>query len=204
MTNESSQKMVELEIDGNLWNRSFAVHSLVIIGSKEEDGSYNLAPKHMAMPLGFSPYFAFIGTARKSTYQNIKREKVFTVSYPSPNQLVISSLTASQREKNNTKPIIDQIPTVEAQKIEGRLLKDAYFHLECRLSEFMGKFGEWELVVGKIEAAYAQKAALKRTGEDRSDNQLIYENPLLAYVHPDRFSVIKETHAFPFPKDFKR
>lgn len=204
MEEQQDSEMVEITDDPNMWNRCYMVHSLVVIGSTEENGKYNLAPKHMAMPLGFGPYFGFMGTPRKTTYRNIEREKVFTVSYPSPEQLVISSLTASRREDDDTKPIIDQVPTVEAQKIDGKFLKDSYFQLECKLSQMMGKFGEWEIIVGEVVAAYVHRDALKKEGDDADYGDQIHDHPLLAYLHPDRFSIIEESNAFPFPKEFKR
>ena len=204
MPHKNSSKMIEITEEGNLWNRCFMVHSLVVIGSKEENGAYNFAPKHMAMPLGFDRYFGFMGTPRKTTYQNIKREKVFTVSYPGPDQLVISSLTASRREEDDTKPIIEQIPTDDAKQIEGKFIKGSYFQMECKFHKMLGKFGEWEMIVGEIVAAYVHEDVLRREGEDQKDNKIIRENPLLAYLHPDRFGTIKKSHAFPFPKDFKR
>lgn len=204
MPDQSSSPMINITDDPNLWNRFFMVHSLLIIGSKEKDGSYNMAPKHMAMPLGFGPYFGFMGTPRKTTFRNIKREEVFTVSFPRPDQLVLSSLAASPREEDDSKPVIDAIPTVEAQLIEGKFLEDSYLQLECTLSEMMGKFGEWEMVVGEIVAAYVHKDALRQEGDDADDNRLINQSPLLAYLHPDRYSTIKKSNNFPLPKDFKR
>lgn len=204
MTDETNTNMVELDVDKDVWNRGYTVHSLLIIGSKEEDGNYNFAPKHMAMPLGFSNHFGFIGTPRKSTYRNIQREKVFTVSYPKPSQLTVSSLAATQREDDDSKPVLDQIPTTPAQKIEGYFVEDSYFQLECKLTECLGKFGEWELVVGEIVAARIDKKMSRKVGNGVDEGQLIYDNPLLAYLHPNRFSVIKESNVFPFPKELKR
>lgn len=203
MSEQISSSMIEITDDPYLWDRFFMVHALLIIGSKEENGEYNMAPKHMAMPLGFGPYLGFMGTPRKSTYRNVKREEVFTVSFPRPDQLVFSSLAASSREEDDTKPVIGELPTVEAQKIEGRFLEDSYLQLECTLSEIMGKFGEWEMVVGKIVAAYVHEDALRQQGDDADDGRLIAEAPLLAYLHPGRFSTIKKSTAFPLPKDFK-
>lgn len=196
--------MIDITDAQGLWNRCFMVHSLVIIGSKEEDGAYNMAPKHMAMPLGFGPYFGFLGTERKKTYLNVQREKTFTVSYPKPDQVIISSLMASRREEDDSKPIIDKIPTVDAKKIEGKFLKDAYLQLECRLSQTIGQFDEWEMMVGDVVAAYVHEEALRTDGDDTDDAKLIRKAPLLGYLHPDRFSVIEESNAFPLPKDFKR
>jgi hypothetical protein len=45
--------LVPLATDRPIWDRFFTVAPLVIVGSKEEDDRYNLAPKHMAMPLGW-------------------------------------------------------------------------------------------------------------------------------------------------------
>lgn len=204
MSDNTSSPMVDITDDPNLWNRFFMVHSLLIIGSKEKDGSYNMAPKHMAMPLGFGPYLGFMGTPRKSTFRNIQREKVFTVSFPRPDQLVQTSLAASPREDDDTKPVIDAMSLVESQKIEGRFLEDSYLQLECNLSEIMGKFGEWEIIVGEIVAAYVHEDALRQQGDDADDNRLVNESPLLAYLHPDRFSTIEKSNHFPLPKDFKR
>lgn len=201
MKNTEQQK-VSLDINSDLWNRLYSVHSLVIIGSREENGDYNFAPKHMAMPMGFSTYFGFIGTPRKTTYRNVKREGVFTVSYPRPSQVVISSLAASPREKDHTKPVVKEFETVKAQHIDGELMEDAYLHLECELEDILGSFGEWELMVGKVVSARAQKDAIRQM--DIDSNDLIFRAPLLAYLHPDRFSIIKESQAFPFPEDFKR
>lgn len=204
MSDQNTYKMIDITDGHGLWNRFFTVHSLVIIGSKEEDGSYNMAPKHLAMPLGFGPYFGFMGTERKKTYHNVQREKTFTVSYPKPDQVIISSLMASRREEDDSKPIIDKVPTIDAKKVEGKFLKDAYLQLECRLSQTIGQFDEWEMMVGDVVAAYVHKDALRTEGDDTDDANLIRNAPLLGYLHPDRFSVIEESNAFPLPKDFKR
>jgi len=204
MSEEQDGEMIELDVEQDIWSRAYTVHSLIIIGSKEEDGNYNFAPKHMAMPMGFSNHFGFIGTPRKSTYRNIQREKVFTVSYPKPSQLTVSSLAATQREDDDSKPILDQIPTAPAQEIEGYFVKDSYFQLECKQTECLGKFGEWELIVGEIVAARINKRMSRKISDSAGEGQLIYNNPLLAYLHPNRFSVIKESNVFPFPKEFKR
>lgn len=204
MANHENNHMIDITDDPDIWSRCYSVHSLVVVGSTEEDGNYNFAPKHMAMPLGFGPYFGFMGTPRKMTYRNIKREQAFTVSYPKPEQVVISSLTASRREEDNTLPIIENIPTTEAQKISGKFIANSYFQLECKLHEIMGKFGEWEIVVGEVVAAYVQEGTIREQGDDANPDELLQQNPILAYLHPDRFSVINESNAFPFPKDFKR
>lgn len=194
--------MISLNPDKNIWDQFYTIHSLVIVGSVEDNGEYNMAPKHMAMPLGFDNYFSFIGTPRKSTYHNVKREGVFTVSYPRPSQLILTSLAASPREEDHSKPIISKLPIERAKVIDGIFLEDSYLQLECELVDILGSFGEWELMVGEIVAAYADEQSL-RSG-DVDDEELVYNAPLLGYLYPDRFTVIEESQSFPFPKNFKR
>lgn len=201
---EKHPRMIDIDVEKELWTACYTVHSLVIIGSKEESGAYNFAPKHMAMPLGFGPYFSFIGIREKSTYQNVKREGVFTVSFPNPNQLTLSSLMATQREEDTSKAILDQIPTRPAQTIDGKFLRDSYFQLECDLHDIMGNFDGWELIVGKVQSAYVSEEAIRRSPEEMDAGEMIYNSPLLAYLHPDRFSEIRKSNTFPFPKEFKR
>jgi len=201
---DKKSTMIEIDLDQDVWSRCYTVHSLVVIGSKEEDATYNFAPKHMAMPLGFSNHFAFMGTPRKSTYRNIERQKEFTVSFPKPSQIIVSSLTATRREDDDSKPVLDQIPTVSAKIVDGKFLEDSYFQLECTLKECIGKFGEWEIVVGEIVAARVQKEAARNIGNGMDEGKQIFNSPLLAYLHPDRFSVIKESNTFPYPNEFKR
>lgn len=204
MPDQTSSSMIDITDDPKLWNRFFTVHSLLIVGTKEKDGSSNMAPKHMAMPLGFGPYLGFMGTPRKTTYRNIQREEAFTVSFPGSDQIVLSSLAASPREKDDSKPVIDAIPTVKARRIDGEFLENSYLQFECKLHDMLGKFGEWEIVVGEIIAAYVHPDALRKEGDDADDNNLIHNSPLLAYLHPDRYSIVKKSNHFPLPKDFKR
>lgn len=203
----TTSDMIEITHDKQFWERTFSVHSLVVIGSREKEGHYNLAPKHLALPLGFERYFGYLDTKRKATYHNVLREKVFTVSFPRPEQLVLTSFTASPREEDFTKPVIrvlEEVVTEPARQIDGLFLKDAYLQLECRLVDRHGEFGEWELMAGEVIAAYVHKDALRISGDDMDDDRLIRNAPLLAYLHPDRFAIVKESHTFPFPKDIRR
>ena len=58
------------------------------------------------------------------------------------------------------------------------------------------------LIVGTIIAAQIDPAFLRT--EDRDDQDLLRNAPLLAYVSPGRFASIQETQAFPTPKGMKK
>jgi hypothetical protein len=133
---------VELDVRTPIWERVFTVAPLVIVGTRDPDGAFDLAPKHMALPLGWDNYFGFVCTPRHATWANAVCERAFTVSYPRPSQLVHASLTASPRCADGSKPAAGVLPTVPARRIEGALVDGAALQLECELERVIEGFGE--------------------------------------------------------------
>ena len=78
MTVETSRGLLDLDVSQPIWDRFFWVAPLVIIGTREPDGGHDLAPKHMATPMGWRNYFGFVCTPRHRTYSNAERSGVFT------------------------------------------------------------------------------------------------------------------------------
>jgi len=196
------QKLVKLDTDKPIWDRFFWVSPLAVVGTLEEDGTPDLAPKHMVTPMGWDNYFGFVCTPRHSTYRNVRRTSVFTVSMPRPDQVVLASLCAVPRCDGSAKPVLGALQTRPASKIEGVHLAQSYLFLECVLDRVVDDFGENSLVVGRIvEAAVAPDSprTLERDGQD-----LIRNAPMLAYLPPKRFARIERTYSFPFPDGFER
>ena len=196
------ETLVPLDVDQPIWERFFTVAPLVVVGSRNQDGSYDLAPKHMAMPLGWENYFGFICTPRHQTYHNIKRDRVFTVSYPSPSQVLAASLSAAPRDSSEAKPSLAALPTRSAQKIEGIFLDDATLYLECQVLQIIDGFGTNSLIAGHIIAAHVRESALREA--DKDDQDLIRSAPLLAYLSPGRYTPIDHSYSFPFHQGFQR
>jgi len=194
--------LISLPIDQPIWDRFFSVAPLVVIGSKQEDGTFDLAPKHMATPLGWQNYYGFVCSPRHATYRNIRREQEFTVSFPRPTQVVVSSLAASPRCEDDTKPVLSLLPTHAASVVEGVLVQDCTLGLECRLHSITDGFGSNSLIVGEIVAAAVDEAYL--IVSDRDGGEQVFASPLLAYVSPSRYAEIRQTAQFPFPKGFAR
>lgn len=194
-------KVVELDVGSPIWSRFFLVAPLIVVGTLEEDGAVDLAPKHMAMPLGWQNYFCFVCSPRHATQRNAQRSGQFTVSFPRPGQIVQSSLVASGRSADGSKPAVRASATVPARVVEGVLVRDAYAWLECALERVVDGFGENSLVVGEIVAASVDEHALRASESDDAD--LVAAAPLLAYLSPGRYAEIGETFSFPFPKDFR-
>jgi len=194
-------ELVSLDPADGLWERFFTVSPLVLIGTVDADGAHDLAPKHMAFPLGWQDYFGFVCTPRHATYANAERTGGFTVSYPRPADVVTTSLTAAPRCED-TKPIVGLLGTFAARKVEGPFVRNGYLFFECALDRIVDGFGDNALIVGRIVAAYIDPVALR--GDDRDDAALLLEAPQLAYLHPGRFATIDATQAFPFPAGMRR
>lgn len=194
--------LVELGMEVPIWDRFFTVAPLVLIGTCEADGDDDVAPKHMAMPMGWQNFFGFVCTPRHGTYRNIARDGVFAVTYPKPGQWLQSSLTAQPRCEDGGKPALHLIDTVRTPKIDCPVVKDGYLYLECELERFVDGFGPNSLIVGKVIAARVDQTYLR--AHERDDQEVLHDGPLFSYVSPGRFAVIEDSYAFPFPKGMKR
>lgn len=194
--------VIPLAIDRPIWDRFFGVYPLVIVGSKEADGRYNLAPKHLAMPLGWENHYCFVCSPRHTTYHNIRRHGAFTVSYPRPSEVLLASLAAAPRCEDMTKPSLLVLPTVPARQVDGVLVAGASLYLECSLRTVLDGYGPNSLIIGDVVAAAAREGALRDAERDEADQ--IFHAPLLAYISPGRIAEVRQTTAFPFPKGFSR
>lgn len=200
---QKTTDFIELDISRPIWDHFFTIAPLVIIGTKEGAG-YDMAPKHLAFPVGFHNYFGFICTPRHATYSNIKNNQEFSVSFPKPGQEVLTSLSASPRKKEFSKfeSTISVLPTVQASITDTLFLEDSYLRLECSLFKIIDGFDDNSIITGKISAAFVNSNYLRIS--DLDEQEQLYKHPLLAYVADGRFAKISETFNFPFPKDFMK
>jgi flavin reductase (DIM6/NTAB) family NADH-FMN oxidoreductase RutF len=202
MGNEAPSGIVQLDVSQPIWDRFFMVAPLILVGSRNADASFNVAPKHMATPLGWENFYAFVCSPSHFTYRNIAAHGQFTVSFPGPGDIVPTSLAASPRWENDTKPGLAALETFPARHVAGRLVHGCYLYLECALDRVVDGFGASSLIVGRIVAASASEFALR--APDRDDADLLAAAPLVAYLPPGRFARIDRSLAFPFPKGMRR
>jgi flavin reductase (DIM6/NTAB) family NADH-FMN oxidoreductase RutF len=178
------------------------VAPLVLVGTREPDGRFDLAPKHLAMPFSWRDHYGFVCTSSHATYGNARREGCFTVSFPRPDQIVITSLAAAPRGEDDQKHALAAVPTIAASKVDGVLVENAYLHLECELDRIIDGFADNSLIVGRVVAAAAATDCVRDLDIDAQE--MIAHSPLLAYLHPGRFATITETRAFPYHVGFRR
>jgi flavin reductase (DIM6/NTAB) family NADH-FMN oxidoreductase RutF len=194
---------VSLNADQSIWEHFYTVAPLIVVGTREKDG-FDLAPKHMATPLGFSDFFGFVCTPRHHTYHNIRKDKRFSVSFLKPDQILLSSLAAIPRSSVNSfsQEVTEHIPTVKNEDGTAIYLKDSYVMLDCDLHRIIDGFDDYSLITGKVKSAMVHKDY--KIISDKGQQKHIYDHPLLAYIAQGRFASIKETMSFPYPKDFQR
>jgi flavin reductase (DIM6/NTAB) family NADH-FMN oxidoreductase RutF len=196
----SDPRTVPIPTGSPVWSSFFTVAPLVLVATREGDG-HDIAPKHMAMPLGWQNYYCFVCSPRHATQRNIESTGEFTVSYPRPEQIVETSMAAGSRGEDDSKPSLVALETFPATVVDGVLVKDAYLWLECRLERIVDGFGDNSLIIGSVAAASVDERALRASDSDDSD--IIHGSPLLAYLSPGRFASVGESFSFPFPADFK-
>ncbi len=194
--------LIELDTSSSIWESFYSVFPLVIIGTREADGSDDLAPKHLAIPMSWDNHFGFVCTPRHNTYHNIQRARQFTVTYMRPSQAVLASLAATPRCEDGSKPITDSLPTFEAESVNAVFVEDGYLFLECELQQIIDDLGDNSLILGRIVKARVAEDALRSSDQD--DEDLIYNSPLLAYLYPGRFTSISDSNQLPLPAGFKR
>ena len=193
-------ELVELAVGPGFWERAFAVAPLVLIGTKEGDG-HDVAPKHMAMPLGWDGFYCFVCSPTHGTYQNLLVHPQFTVSFPRHEQIMESGLAAGGRLEGGMKPTLAAVPTFPARVVDGCLVVGCALYLECELERILDGFGPNSLIIGRVVAASASHDALR--GSDVDDADLVHRLGLLAYLAPGRFAVVRDSLSFPFPADFR-
>ena len=197
------EKLASLDTDIPLWDRVYTVAPLVIIGTREGE-DYDLAPKHMATPMGFDNYFGFVCTPAHKTYHNVRKYQEFSVSFPNPDQVLTASLTAANRKSLGSKSdsVLDALEVAWTHTINAPVVVGSYLYLECALHKIIDGFGTNALITGYIHSAYVDEDLLR--GSEVDEGAQIAKHPLLAYIANGRFAKISETYNFPFPKDFSK
>lgn len=192
---------IELDPADHVLTRVFRVAPLVVVGTVEEGGGVDLAPKHMTMPVG-EHHVAFVCTPDHATLRNVERTGEFTLSWIPADGVVLASLTAAPRQPDGSKPALAAVATRPATVVDGVVLRDAPLSVECRVDRVVDGFGRWAVVVGAIVHAEAAASALLTQDEDPHD--VLAREPVLAYLDPRHVATIAHADHFPFHEGFSR
>jgi flavin reductase (DIM6/NTAB) family NADH-FMN oxidoreductase RutF len=194
-------RLVELSTSTPIWDRVFTVAPLVLIGTREGE-TYDVAPKHLAMPLSWEDHFGFVCTPRHATYRNLLAHPEFTVSFPRADRILHATLAAGERLDDGSKPNLEAVPTFPARAVDGVLVEGCALYLECELDRIVDDLGDNSLVVGRVVGASAPRDFVR--GPDVDDADLLHRLKPVVYLAPGRFGIVRETYSFPLPIGFSR
>ena len=127
-------------------------------------GGHDLAPKHMAMPLGWGGWFAFACSPTHATQSNAQRTGAFTVSFRVPtgaDRLDQPRRLAPGRGRAEAGAGGDR-DGARNHVVEGVLVEGAYLWLECELDRVIEGYGENSLITGELTASAADEARPSR------------------------------------------
>ena len=133
-----------------------------IIVVKDKDGRYNamsaawtmftsIEPRMMAISIGFERY----------TYELMRRQKEFVISYPSIKMAEEVKLFGSESGREMEKLKVLGTPTQPATKIDGLLLADASLNFECVLKDTLVT-GDHVIFSGEVVASHAHVENIPR------------------------------------------
>lgn len=194
--------LVSLELSGPIWDRFFMAAPLVLVGTRESDGSDDVAPKHMVTALSWENHVGFVCAPTHATYQNARRTGEFALSFPRPDQVLLASLASAPRCEDDEKPALANVETFRGHVVGAPLVAGSYLHLECKLHGVWGGFGPNSMIAGEVVAAHVADGSYRR--HDRDDSEILREEPLLVYLPPGRYAQISESVAFPFHEGMVR
>ncbi len=109
---------------------------------------------------------------------------------------MLTSLAASPRFDDGDKPALSALPVFPASRVDGVLVKGGYLYFECELDRIVDGFGVNSLIIGRIVAARVAEDSERM--DERDDQALIHNAPILAYLHPGRFASIATACPFRF------
>ncbi len=129
----------------------------VLIGSVNKKGKKNLMTASFVMPVSFEPkYLAFSISPERETFRNLRETKEFSLNLLSKEMKEVAEICGKYSGKDVDKFKLAGIEGEEGEIIKAPLVKEAPISFECKV-EFMKKFGDHFIVVGKVVKEHVRK-----------------------------------------------
>jgi len=102
------------------------------------------------MPISFDPKYVAIAVAEERlTFENLKKTKEFTLNICSKEMKEKAIICGSYSGREKDKFELAKIEREKSKIVKPSLIKESPISFECKV-EFMNKFGDHWLVVGKV------------------------------------------------------
>lgn len=130
---------------------------VVLITSVNKENKPNVMTASFIMPVSFEPkYLTFSISPKRYTFENIKTTKEFVVNIASKEMRREAEICGSYSGRDKDKFKLANLEVEKASSVKPPLIKNCPISLECKV-EFMRKFGDHFIVVGKVVKEHIRK-----------------------------------------------
>jgi len=130
---------------------------VALIVSIDEKGKENVMTASFLMPVSFNPKYVAVAIAEERlTFENLKKTKEFTLNICSKEMKEKAIICGSYSGREKDKFELAKLEKEKSKFVKPSLIKEAPISFECKV-EFMEKFGDHWLVVGKVLGEHVRK-----------------------------------------------
>jgi hypothetical protein len=181
--------LIELDVAQPVWDRFFWVAPLVLVGTREANGSHRPRAQAHGHAHGLGE---FLRLRLHATAPHLRQYRTQRACSPFPTRALPNwfwpAWPPRRAAARRTSPRLAALPVFPASVVDGELLEGGYLFLECELDRIVDGFGENSLIVGRVAAAQVDTRSERRARSGRSAAMVLQMRRLLAYLHPGRFA----------------
>jgi flavin reductase (DIM6/NTAB) family NADH-FMN oxidoreductase RutF len=123
---------------------------VALIVSVDEKGKENVMTASFLTPVSFEPKYIAIAIAEERlTFENLKKTKEFTLNVCGEEMKEKAIICGSYSGREKDKFELAKLEKEKSKVVKPSLIKEAPISFECKV-EFMKKFGDHWLIIGKI------------------------------------------------------
>jgi len=171
--------------------------AVALITTVSPSGVVNVAPKTQVMPVGRHNYWGFACCKQHHTYTNVVEQGEFVVNMPGL-ELIGKISDASQEFPEGTDELaaigLCRFPSLQ---VRVPSITECGVHIECVRHTVLDAFGGDSLIIGRVVAARVDSELMLAPQHTMS------KKPLLVYVHPNHYTIIRDFAPFAFPPNYK-
>ncbi|MCC5994485.1 MAG: flavin reductase family protein [Candidatus Aenigmarchaeota archaeon] len=130
---------------------------VALIVSTDENEKENVMTASFLMPVSFNPKYVALAIAEERlTFENIKKTREFTLNVCSEEMKEKAIICGSYSGREKDKFELAKLEKEKSKVVKPSLIKEAPISFECRV-EFMKKFGDHWLIVGRVVEEHVRK-----------------------------------------------
>jgi len=130
---------------------------VALIVTIDENGKENVMTASFLMPISFEPKYIAVAIAEERlTFENIKKTKEFTLNVCDKEMKEKAIICGSYSGREKDKFELAKIEREKSKIVKPSLIKESPISFECKV-EFMEKFGDHWLVVGRVVEEHVRK-----------------------------------------------